>query len=362
MVGGTGDWIGETSLAAGSSMDWNPDIGMLVVGIVLAALVIAMLRRWTRHRRSEEHLAAPAGSETSVVAQLRDALRKSRAALQGQFDLLFARGSIDDALFEDIEATLLAADVGMPTTQRFLDRLRAAWKAGEREPARLRILLREEMIAAVSVEVAAPEAVSVPYVILVVGVNGSGKTTTIGKLSAKLVSEGKRVMIAAGDTFRAAAIEQLQVWAQRAGADVVAHQEGADPAAVVFDALHAAKARGHDIVIIDTAGRLQTRKPLMDQLSKVRRVIEKVVVGAPHETLLVVDGTMGQNALSQGELFNQATPLTGVVVTKLDGTAKGGMVVTLAAELQLPVRWIGVGERVEDLRAFDPRAFVEALS
>ena len=172
----------------------------------------------------------------------------------------------------------------------------------------------------------------------------------------------RRVMIAAADTFRAAAMEQLQVWAQRAGADVVAHQEGADPAAVVFDALQAAKARGHDVVIIDTAGRLQTRKPLMDQLTKVRRVIDKVIAGAPHETLLVVDGTMGQNALSQAQLFHEATPLTGVVVTKLDGTAKGGMVVTLAAELHLPVQWIGIGERVDDLRPFDARAFIEALS
>jgi fused signal recognition particle receptor len=195
----------------------------------------------------------------------------------------------------------------------------------------------------------------------VVGVNGSGKTTTIGKLAARLVRDGRKVLLAAGDTYRAAAAEQLEVWAERAGADIVRHKDGSDPGAVVYDALEAAKARGHDVVIIDTAGRLQTRKPLMDQLAKVRRVISKKIGDAPHETLLVVDGTMGQNAMSQARQFNEATPLTGVVVTKLDGTAKGGMILGLASELGLPVKLIGIGEQVDDLRDFEPDAFVEAL-
>jgi fused signal recognition particle receptor len=201
-----------------------------------------------------------------------------------------------------------------------------------------------------------------PFVVLVVGVNGSGKTTTIGKLAARFGREGHKVLLAAGDTFRAAAADQLAIWAERAGADIVRHDEGADPGAVVFDALTAAKARGADVVIIDTAGRLQTKKPLMEQLGKVRRVIDKVVPGAPHETLLVVDGTTGQNAVSQAHAFHAATPLTGVVVTKLDGTAKGGVVLAIGAELGLPVRLVGIGEKVEDLRDFDASAFVDALT
>ena len=197
--------------------------------------------------------------------------------------------------------------------------------------------------------------------ILVVGVNGSGKTTTIGKLAHRYREQGKRVMLAAGDTYRAAAAEQLQVWAERTGADFARLDEGADPGAVVFQALERAESGGHDVVIIDTAGRLQTRKPLMEQLSKVRRVIQKRVPSGPHETLLVLDGTMGQNGMSQATLFHEATPLTGVVVTKLDGTAKGGMVLAIASELKLPVKLVGLGEQAADLRDFEPEAFVEAL-
>jgi len=201
-----------------------------------------------------------------------------------------------------------------------------------------------------------------PWVIMMVGVNGSGKTTTIGKLAARLVSEGRSVLLAAADTYRAAAAEQLQVWAERAGADILRYPEGSDPGAVAHDALDSAIAKGHDVVIVDTAGRLQTRKPLMQQLSKIRRVIAKKVPTGPHETLLVLDGTIGQNALSQAVRFNEATPLTGVVVTKLDGTAKGGMLLSIAAELQLPVKLIGIGEQIDDLRDFDAESFVEALA
>jgi fused signal recognition particle receptor len=207
-----------------------------------------------------------------------------------------------------------------------------------------------------------PRPTEGPWVILVVGVNGSGKTTTIGKLAAKLKSEGLRVLLAAADTYRAAAAEQLTIWAERAEVGIVSHEPGSDPGAVVYDALVAAKARDIDVVIIDTAGRLQTRKPLMEQLSKVCRVIKKQIPEGPHETLLVVDGTMGQNALSQTALFNEATPLTGVIVTKLDGTAKGGMIVAIASEMRLPVKLIGLGEQIGDLREFEAEAFVEVLA
>jgi fused signal recognition particle receptor len=345
----------------------------LVVGLGLAALAIGLFFGlfFGSHRGPPPLLegapppraitqAAPA---EGIVSRLRVALDRSRAALQGRFDALFAGARFDDAVFEDLETALLSADVGVPTTARLLEPLKAAVKAGDRDPASLRGLLRTEMrrVLEVGDRRLAPPATR-PWVILVVGVNGSGKTTTIGKLAAQLKAEGKTVLLAAADTFRAAAIEQLTVWAERAGADIVALQEGADPGAVAFEALQAATSRGVDVVIIDTAGRLQTRKPLMEQLGKIRRVIDKAVPGAPHETLLVLDGTMGQNALSQAQLFHEATPLTGVVVTKLDGTAKGGMVVTIAAELGVPVKLIGIGEKVEDLRPFEPDAFIEALT
>ncbi len=197
--------------------------------------------------------------------------------------------------------------------------------------------------------------------LLVVGVNGSGKTTSIGKLAARYGRAGHSVLLGAGDTFRAGAIEQLRIWSERAEADFVAHQEGADPAAVLFDALEAAVARGSDVVLCDTAGRLQSKKPLMAELEKVHRVVGRAVPGAPHEVLLVLDATMGQNALSQARTFGEATGVTGVVLTKLDGTAKGGIVLAIAAELGLPVKFVGVGEQVDDLRPFDPEAFVEAL-
>jgi fused signal recognition particle receptor len=332
-------------------------VEFVAVALVLAAVTAAMV--WIR-RRSRARAASEA--DTGLVAVLRDALGRSRAALQGRLDALFA-GSIDEAALEEMESTLISADVGVDTTHRIVDVVRSALRAGEKDPGKLRERLRAEVrrIVTVGNSELAPPASPKPWVILVVGVNGSGKTTTIGKLSARWVRDGHRVLIGAADTFRAAAIEQLEVWAQRAGAEIVKHQEGADPAAVAFDALQAGIARKADIVIIDTAGRLQNRKPLMDQLSKIRRVIDKALPGAPHETLLVVDGTMGQNALSQATLFHEAAPLTGVVVTKLDGTAKGGMVVTLASELQLPVKLIGVGEKLEDLRPFDGPAYVEAL-
>ena len=342
------------------------------LGVLVLAIVLVVAARGRGRAQSAppvlEQTEAPSGADIEAPApptaglagRLREALGRSRGALQARFDELFGR-AIDDSMFEELEETLLAADAGLPTTERILAPLKEQARQGEVDPSVLRGELRRTILQLLESSHRPLEPRPDLWVLLVVGVNGSGKTTTIGKLAARLVTEGRRVLLAAGDTYRAAAAEQLEVWAERSGADIVRHNEGADPGAVVYDALEAAAARGHDVVIIDTAGRLQTRKPLMDQLSKVRRVISKKVPDGPHETLLVVDGTMGQNAMSQARQFNEATPLTGVVVTKLDGTAKGGMVLGLAAELALPVKLIGIGEQVDDLRDFEPAAFVEAL-
>jgi fused signal recognition particle receptor len=307
-------------------------------------------------------VAPPAG--TGLVGRLRTALGRSRAALQERFDALFGGDTVDESVLDDLTEALLRADVGVHTTDTIIDELRQRVKAGEDDPQVLRALLREKIRSRLDgkdVPLLVDPAAS-PWVLLVVGVNGSGKTTTIGKLAARFRAEGRSVLLAAGDTYRAAAADQLAVWAERAGAELVRGDEGADPASVVYQALEAAEARGRDVVIIDTAGRLQTARPLMEQLAKIRRVIQKRVPEGPHETLLVLDGTMGQNALSQARLFDEATPLTGCAVTKLDGTAKGGMIITLAAEVDLPIRLIGIGEALEDLKDFDADAFAEALA
>lgn len=303
------------------------------------------------------------GAPDGLAGLLRRALANSRDVLQSGFDAVFKSAQVDDAAFDELEEALLRADVSQRTARWLLGPLREQSKAGAESPDRLRKELRQGIrscLSAVQRPLARPDGAN-PWVILVVGVNGSGKTTTIGKLAARFVREGHKVMLGAGDTYRAAAVQQLREWAERSGADIVAGDPGADPGAVVHDTLQAALARGHDIVLIDTAGRLQTALPLMEQLGKVRRVIDKVVPGAPHETLMVLDGTMGQNGLSQATRFNEAVPLSGVVVTKLDGTAKGGMLLTLAHELALPVPLIGLGEGVDDLRDFDAEAYVEAL-
>lgn len=319
----------------------------------------------------KDHVAPlPAPEEVAAVpveglaGLLRSALGRSRAALQERFDTLFGRNQIDEQLFEDLEETLLSADVGVHTTDAILAELREHARADEVDAAVLREALRNAIRTRLEGVAGALERPTdaKPWVILVVGVNGSGKTTTIGKLAARFKAQGMQVMLAAADTYRAAAADQLSVWADRAGADIVKREPGTDPGAVVYDALQAATARGHDVVLVDTAGRLQTAKPLMEQLTKIRRVIGKVCPDGPHETLLVLDGTMGQNGLSQARLFHEATPLTGAAVTKLDGTAKGGMVLTLAAEMDLPIRLIGIGEQIDDLKDFDADAFVEALA
>jgi fused signal recognition particle receptor len=262
-------------------------------------------------------------------------------------------------MLEELEETLIGADVGVRTTAALLEPLRHVSPA-EATPARLRGVLQETLESMLRAS-PAPEPNVQPWVVLVTGINGVGKTTTIGKLAARYVADGRRVLLVAADTFRAAAIEQLAVWAERTGADLVRHAQGADPSAVVFDGLKAALARHVDVVLIDTAGRLHTRTPLMEELAKVARVIAREVPGAPHETLLVVDATTGQNALTQARVFQSAVPLSGVVLTKLDGTARGGVLVAIRHELDLPIRYVGVGEAVDDLRPFEAGEFVRAL-
>lgn len=301
-----------------------------------------------------------------VVRRLRDGLARTRDGLVRRIDQAVGRyDRIDEDLLEEIEAILLQTDVGMETTLRIIGGLRdRAVDQRTRKPEDLMGLLREEMAGLLG-DAPAPEAVGQPgrpHVIMVVGVNGTGKTTTAGKMAARYTAEGRKVLLAAADTFRAAAIDQLEVWARRADADIIRHQHGSDPSAVVYDAMQAALARKTDVVIIDTAGRLHTRDNLMEELKKIKRTLGKQLDGAPHEVLLVLDGTTGQNALSQARVFSEALGgLTGIALTKLDGTARGGIVFAIGVQLGIPVKLIGVGESIEDLQDFDAPAFVEAL-
>ncbi len=298
-----------------------------------------------------------------VVRRLRDGLAKTRDGLIRGIDRAVVRyDRIDEDLLEEIESILLQTDVGMETTVRIIDGLRdRAVGQRTRNPEDLLRLLREEM-AGILGDTPSPETDHRPHVVMIVGVNGTGKTTTAGKMAARYAGEGKKVLLAAADTFRAAAIDQLEVWARRAEADIIRHQHGSDPSAVVFDAMQAALARKSDVVIIDTAGRLHTRDNLMEELKKIKRTLGKQLAGAPHEVLLVLDGTTGQNALSQARVFNKAMGgLTGIALTKLDGTARGGIVFAIGVQLAIPVKLIGVGEGIEDLQDFDAPAFVDAL-
>ena len=300
-----------------------------------------------------------------LLGRLGEALRKTRTAIaDGIAQVTGTRTTIDEALLEDIETILLCADVGVEATRRIIGSLesRVSRREVDDVTALLESLERDmlEILAPVEQPLSFPESGG-PYVILVIGVNGAGKTTTIGKLAARLKSDGRSVMIAAGDTFRAAAVEQVQEWGDRAGVPVVAQQPGADSASVIYDALDAARARGVDILIADTAGRLHTRVGLMDELRKVRRVIGKLDASAPHEVLLVLDAGTGQNALNQAAQFHDAVGVTGIALTKLDGTAKGGIIFAIAERMRLPIRLIGVGEGVDDLRDFDAKSFVAAI-
>ncbi len=300
----------------------------------------------------------------SFFARLKRSLARTKANIGAGFFGLFKGKQIDDELFEELEEQLLIADVGMDTTMKIIENLtekssRQELKDGEA----LYGLLKEEMAEILST-VEKPLEVDTsktPYVILMVGVNGVGKTTTIGKLAKQFQAEGKKVMLAAGDTFRAAAVEQLQVWGERNNVPVVAQHTGADSASVIFDAIESAKAKGVDVVIADTAGRLQNKSNLMEELRKIVRVMQKVDGSAPHEIMLTLDAGTGQNAISQAKLFSEVAPVTGITLTKLDGTAKGGVIFALADQFQIPIRFIGVGEGIDDLRPFETQEFIDAL-
>jgi fused signal recognition particle receptor len=289
---------------------------------------------------------------------LKVGLARTHNAIMGSVEGAFGGESRED-LLERLEGSLIASDVGVKTSSEIVDRLRGlmAGRDAERLKENLRGFLYEVLKEAES----PLEITGAPFVIMVLGVNGVGKTTTIGKLAARYNAEGRSVLLAAGDTFRAAAIEQLEVWGKRVGCPVVKQAHGSDPGAVAFDAIRAAEARGADVVILDTAGRLHTKTNLVEELKKVRRVVGRELPGAPHENLLVLDSTTGQNALNQARIFNEAVGVTGIALTKLDGTAKGGIIVAIARELGIPIRFIGVGEGLDDLRDFNARDFVDAL-
>ncbi len=294
--------------------------------------------------------------------RLRQNMSKTREALGAELQATMFE-SLDDEAFEHLEETLIYADVGAPTTAKIVARLEGEATAGDLQSGEdLTGRLRELLAETATVPGDTIALTATPTVILVVGVNGTGKTTTIGKIAWHLRKElGRSVLLAAADTYRAAAAEQLGVWAERADVELVRGAEGSDPASVVFDALEAAEARGTDVVIVDTAGRLHTQQHLMDELAKVRKIIERKLPGAPHETLLSIDATTGQNGLRQALLFREATNVTGIALTKLDGTAKGGIALAIAQELELPVKLIGIGEGIEDLRPFDPQDFASAI-
>lgn len=294
--------------------------------------------------------------------RLKDGLTKTRKGFIGRVESIFTGRKIDNETLEELEEILITSDVGTKAVEEIMAVIRQKADKGEvRDADSVKELLKKEMLAILGHSQPIVVYGNRPFVILAVGVNGVGKTTTIGKLASRFYSQGFSVLLAAGDTFRAAGIEQLEIWAKRAGAQLVKHQHNSDPAAVAFDAIKAAKTRGLDIVIVDTAGRLHTKSNLMEELKKIRRIIEKAMPDAPQEILLVVDATTGQNALRQAELFNEATGVTGIALTKLDGTAKGGIILAIKKGLGIPIRLIGVGEGIEDLRDFDPKEFVEAL-
>lgn len=296
--------------------------------------------------------------------RLKDGLLKTRQGFIERIDQLIAgKRKIDDALLAELEEVLITSDLGVKTTQELLRNVTVKVQRKELEDADLlKKNLKEQMWQILSQQ-EKPLDISQasPFVIMVIGVNGTGKTTTIGKMAQKFKSQGKSVLLVAADTFRAAAIEQLEIWGQRVGCEVIKQKSGSDPSAVVFDALQAAQTRQVDVVIIDTAGRLHTKVNLMEELKKVKRIISRQIPGAPHEVLLVLDATTGQNSINQAKMFNEAIGVTGIALTKLDGTAKGGILIAISAEFKIPLRYIGIGERLDDLREFNAREFVEAL-
>jgi fused signal recognition particle receptor len=302
--------------------------------------------------------------EPTLLEKLKSGVQKTRAGLVNALeDALQGKKEIDADLLDELEYTLISADIGVRTTEEILDRLRERVARHQlNDAAEVKNIIREHLLEILSASERAPARVSEPpAVVMVIGVNGAGKTTTIGKLCQRFKNENRSVLLCAADTFRAAAIEQLEIWGQRTGTPVIRQNQGSDPSAVLFDALNAARARKTDYVIVDTAGRLQTKENLMAELQKMDRTAKKVIPDAPHEVLLVLDATTGQNGLEQARKFTDTSGVTGIVLTKLDGTAKGGIVVAIARELNLPIRYIGIGEKVDDLLPFDSEKFIESL-
>ncbi len=357
-------------------MDWSQLPVSLEMAAGIAAVAVCCLLfgvGFLVSRRRQERLEALASAEDDGLSQgegareagdggrFSNGLARTRALLARGLAAFAARPHLDDEALEALEELLISADVGVRAATELAEHLREVARS-EGTDADLRAALAAEIRTRLGEPAGlAPVREGEPLAILVVGVNGSGKTTTIGKLAARYTRDGHSVLLSAGDTFRAGAIEQIKVWGDRSGVPVVAGQDGGDPAAVTFDACQSALARGVDVLICDTAGRLQAQKPLMDELGKVMRVMDKALPGAPHEVLLVLDATIGQNALSQARVFKEVVGVTGVALTKLDGTAKGGVVVAVRDELGIPVKLVGLGEGIDDLRLFDPDAFVDAL-
>jgi fused signal recognition particle receptor len=307
---------------------------------------------------------APDAPRTSLLDRLKAGIQKTRAGLMEKLeDAVSGRKEIDAEVLDELEYALITADIGAKTTAEILERIRQRVDRSQSgDVAELKSLIREHLLEILeAAERPVPQVKEPPAVIMVVGVNGAGKTTSIGKLTRRLQSEGRTVLLCAADTFRAAAIEQLEIWAQRTGAEMIRQQPGSDPSAVLFDALHAARARKIDCVIVDTAGRLHTKTNLMAELEKMRRTASRVIPDAPHEVLLVMEATTGQNGLEQARKFTESSAVTGIILTKLDGTAKGGVVVAISRELNLPIRYVGVGEQLDDLLPFDPETFVASL-
>lgn len=336
--------------------------------------------KWFRKKEDENQpeTPGPAGEENLISApeeqepkenkkgffgRLKDRLTKTRETLISRVDhLVLGKKEIDEDLLDELEEILITSDLGVMTTRALIESVQQKVKRKELDnPERLKETLQQEILRFLEVPGKIPDYSQKPFIILVIGVNGVGKTTTIGKLAQKFKSQGKKVLLVAGDTFRAAAGEQLEIWAGRSGAEIIRQKEGSDPSAVVYDGVKAARSRGMDVVLIDTAGRLHTRVNLMEELKKIRRVIQKEVPEGPHQIWLILDATMGQNAISQARIFNEAMEINGIILTKLDGTAKGGIIVGICNELKIPIEYIGIGEKVDDLQPFNPEEFVRAL-